>query len=300
MHNVATLYKQLPQRKRVPNKETSKVLRETERDEDDIESPRRASAAVAGTDRRRSSIQEYQTTTKNLTFASAAIAGPPVKTVTKKDKKQKHSKSAALAQFNFEKEKPQINNVIGHASIEATGLMNALKHVNRETQRVSDNPECKRRFESCKDLRRQTYRYCSLVMDEGYLGTLLNANDQLSDALILYEQLDKSFDYDSDSEDYEDPDATNSSTGVTNSRVTSPTSPAFGLAKLSLNSGSPPPQPPRPRFTSPVFTTADSMNPVKGKEREDNSNVEEEDENDPFGDSHAINTPQTERTGMNW
>jgi hypothetical protein len=35
MQNVATLYKQLPQRKRLPNKETSRVLRETERDDDD-------------------------------------------------------------------------------------------------------------------------------------------------------------------------------------------------------------------------------------------------------------------------
>jgi LAS seventeen-binding protein 5 len=222
------------------------------------------------------------------------MAGPVVQPVSKKDKKSKNKGGARV--FSFEKEKPRINTVITEATIESTGLMNALRLVNRESQRVSDNTDCRRRFERCKTLRKETFRYCSLVLDESYLGTLLNSNDQLSDALILYEQLDKSFDYDSDSEDYETADAAANAARRVSASLASPTSPppSGRMASLSISSNSPPPPtPPRPQFSPPPPAAA-----RKGKEREIEEEAEEDD--DPFADSNEIATPAVERTGMNW
>ena len=174
------------------------------------------------------------------------------------------------------------------ANVESTGLNNALKLINRETERVSENPNARRRFETCKQLRRQTFRYCSYVEDESYLATLLNANDQLSDVLILYEQLDKSFDYDSDSEDYEDPDVLN--------KGKSPISPQR-FAGLSLNDAKGPPMPARPNF----HVTMPSGDKGKGvQEPEEEEPDDEEDENDPFADRNAVSTPKLEKGAMTW
>jgi hypothetical protein len=293
LQNIATLYKQLPLRKKAPNKETSRVLRETERDEDEDDEPtqpsRPSAPGSAGHQRSSSAVA-----TSSASYGLPPVqSGPSVSATSKSHKKDKKSKSKAKP-FNFEKEKPNINNIITQANIEATGLMNALRHINRETSRVSEDVNCKRRFEACKGLRRQTFRYCSLVMDEGYLGTLLNANDALSDALILFEQMDKSFDYDSDSEDYDDPDAASSTAmhKADNGQV-SPT--AKHLAGLNL--GDPahaPAMPPRPTFQ--VQPPSE-----KGKAREsDPEQEEDEDEDDPFADRNEVNTPSMEKDGMNW
>ena len=307
MQNIATLYKQLPQRKRAPNKETSKVLRETERpdeteDEEDVEPRRRAGSASASSapsgHRRQSSATDFHSSLGHSSHTSPTYT-PPVQAKSKKDKKP--TKSAKVKAFNFEKEKPQINQVITLASIEATGLLNALKLINRERERVSENANTKRRFETCKGLRRQTFRYCSLVMDESYLGTLLNANDQLSDALIMYEQLDRSFDYDSDSEDYDDPDVSSAHAAQQGHAIgiTSPTSAASVQSKMAgLSLGNAPPvMPPRP----PTLT-ATSPDGGKGKLREEPEDdyEDEEDENDPFADRNAVNTPRVEKDEPTW
>lgn len=304
MHNIATLYKQLPVRKRVPNKETSKVLRETERPDDDDDdddeepqSPRKASnaGATSQAERRRSNTP-FHKPSSSMNFASGLSAKE--KEIDKKKEKDKKSKSKAKP-FNFEKEKAQINTVITQASIEATGLLNALKHINREAERVSENPNAKRHFDTCKQLRRLTFRYCSLVLDESYLGTLLNANDQLSDALILFEQLDKSFDYDSDSEDYDDPDG---ESGVASAahKAKRHSPPARKFAALSLKNDKGPAMPPRPTFNAAfVMTPPDGKG--KEKEAEDEPGEEEEDdEDDPFADRNEVSTPNVEKDGMTW
>ena len=311
MHNIATLYKQLPQRKKAPNKENSRVLRETERpdDDDDDDEPRQQHpsgsvphATVAG--RRRSSAAEFHAAASQLAFAPAShqptrggttFHQPSSPTKPKKDKKGNKGK---VKPFNFEKEKPQINQVITLASIEATGLLNAMKLINREKERVSEDPNCKKRFETCKQLRRQTFRYCSLVMDESYLGTLLHANDQLSDALILFEQLDRSFDYDSDSEDFDDTDGPPNRARALSSPTTQQQ-----FAGLSLGGGKGPEMPPRPTLPNPTFVTSPPDH-GKGKARQDNDDAEEEvdedDEDDPFADRNAVNTPRIEKEGMAW
>lgn len=313
MQHVATLYKQLPQRKKAPNKEQSKVLRETERpdDEDEDDHPRRTSlstgsssqadAAAALAERRKSSSAQYHSAAGQLSFAPAGYQPSPGSAVfpeplTSKPKKDKKGNKAHKARpFNFEKERPQITQTITTANIEATGLLNAMKHIDRDKERVSANATVKKRFETCKALRRQTFRYCSLVTEESYLGTLLNANDQLSDALILYEQLDRSFDYDSDSEDYDDPDAMPRK----GSALASPST-QQRFAGLSLSDEPQMPQRPTKDF-NPTFTFNPPEN-RKGKAKDEakDDEVDEEDEDDPFADRNAVNTPRIEKDEISW
>jgi hypothetical protein len=55
-----------------------------------------------------------------------------------------------------------MKSVIADSSVASTNLLNALQHINREQQRVSENTEAVKRFETCKHLRRQILRYVSL------------------------------------------------------------------------------------------------------------------------------------------
>lgn len=298
---IASLYRQLPQRKRPVNKETSKVLRETEQfDADDEDEPgrtRKASLSVAGPSvppRRRSSAAHTQSSLASPISPTKPTSGTSSGFFSHKSK-DKDKKKAKI--FNLEKEKPHMNQVIASASVESTSLMNALMHINRETERVSEHPEVQKRFEVCKQLRRQTFRYCTLVMDEQYLGTLLHANDQLSDVLVLYEQLDRSFDYDSDSEDYE---GGGGSTGF--GKRKEPLSPVAmtqsQLAAVNLDDG-PPMMPPRPTFTS----TAPNGQAGKARfqpEPDEAEDDDDEDEDDPFADRNAVSTPRAEKKGMDW
>jgi hypothetical protein len=49
--------------------------------------------------------------------------------------------------------------VIADSSFAATNLMNALQSINREVERISENPAAVERFEACKLLRRKVLRY---------------------------------------------------------------------------------------------------------------------------------------------
>lgn len=296
LSGIASLYRQLPQKKRPVNKENSKVLRETEQfdadDEVEHNRTRKSSVSAAGPSippRRRSSAAPSTISSLPSPTTPKSTSGTSTGIFSKsKDKKK-------VKQFSLEKEIPQMNQVIGQASVESTNLMNALMHINREKERVSENSETRKRFEICKQLRRQTFRYCTLVMDEKYLGALLHANDQLSDVLVLYEQLDRGFDYDSDSEDYEG--GGNSTTFAKGKEPASPVAMTQSqMAAISLDDG-PPAMPPRPTVTatSPQGRAGNARFQPEPDELE-----EEDDEDDPFADRNAISTPSAEKKGMDW
>jgi LAS seventeen-binding protein 5 len=295
MEGVASLYKQLPQRKRPRNAQDSKAVRETERMDDDEEEAHQRKASIAAEQsavagRRRSSVAESHSASSSIQFAPTSSSsqrggGTAVPASHQKGPKERRGSKSKIRPFNFEKERPQINHVISMANIESTGLINTLKHMDKEKERVSDNAEAKRRFETCKQLRKQTFRYCNFVTDESYLATLLNANDQLMEVLMLYEQLDRAFDYDSDSEDYGD-DAPSAA----------PPPPQQRMAGLSIREPAPPSMPPRPVFREPLPAASLVKDERKAKAREE----QEEDEDDPFADRNAIPTPRFERGGMTW
>ena len=153
---------------------------------------------------------------------------------------------------------------IASANVASTNLLNGLQLINREQERVSDNPEVMRRFETCKQLRRQILRYIHLVESEQYIGGLLNANDELVKGLMAFELMDKSIDDDSDSENEESNVATS-------------------MAGMSMNESAPP-KPPRP-------TSIPMPSGFSGKQRAEPESEPEEDDDDPFGDSNGNSTP---------
>lgn len=152
---------------------------------------------------------------------------------------------------------------IASANVASTNLLNGLQLINREQQRVSENAEVMRRFETCKQLRRQILRYIHLVESEQYIGGLLNANDELVKGLMAFEIMDKSIDDDSDS----DNEAGNVSAAEA------------AMANMDMNEA-PPPKPPRP-------TSIPMPSPVTNKQPVESDSEPEEDENDPFGDSNG-------------
>ena len=286
---IANLYKQFPQRKRPINKDNSRVLRETEApepEEEDEPKSRKASVSAGNVTQH---ADQRPSTAPVLHSASNSMSGGIFSLKHKKDKKSK----SGIKAFSFEKEKAQMNQVITQAQIESNNLMNIMMLMDREKERISDRPDARRYFDACKQLRRQTYRWCSLVNDENYLSTLLKTNDQLSDVLVQYEQLDRSFDYDSDSEgDFEHRPASSEHKGK---------SPAHTdlhkeFTGFSLSPGKILAMPSRQAFT----TTGPAGISTTARVDPDEPAEEEEDEDDPFADRNAVRTPRVEKGGMDW
>lgn len=142
------------------------------------------------------------------------------------------------------------------------------------------------------------------VESEQWLGSLLHANDELVQALMTFEQLDRSIDADSDSDD-ELAEQAHMYRMMTEKgkSPTSPGSPTSGMAGLHI--ASPPPQPARPAAPPrpSAVSKPSSQLSVPGRaaaEYADASDDEDEDENDPFADRNAVVTPKVERNEPAW
>lgn len=161
------------------------------------------------------------------------------------------------------------------------------------------------------------------VEDEQWLGGLLHANDELIMALMTFEQLDRSIDADSDSEDelaeqahlYRSKSSLNC---IVLRMLTITVATEKGKAGMfpddGANTGGPvpemddlsiaPPMPPRP--TAPPRPSAMSKSslapkpPVPPVHTDDGDDDISEDENDPFADSNAVATPAVERSEPRW
>ena len=293
LERIASLYKQLPQRKKPIRQDQSKVLRETEHEAEAEHSPTSPTAPSS-----------------SIPSITPVLPGPQVTPVYKYDingkkiknkpeKAAKASKSNKSAKpFDIEKEKPQLLQAIAASSVASTNLTNALRLVNRESKRVSEDPETVKRFERCKMLRRQILRYIQHVENsEEWLGSLIHANDELVNALRAYEVLDKSVDDDSDSEEERLHIDASSPT-----RNKAPPQLHQDLAGLNLSGAQAPLQPPRPGFI-PMPSVNGKQRADEGEEEEEeeeDDDVEEEDENDPFADRNAVQTPKVEKSAMAW
>ncbi|EMR63026.1 putative vhs domain-containing protein [Eutypa lata UCREL1] len=209
LERVAVLYKELPRRKQVVTQDKSKVLRETEqdpfRDSEDEEDKQKALSPTATSSRQpvtypqpAQTVQSFSHTKSPSGSGSGSFFSSSSKDKKKKDKDKGKKKSKP---FNLEAEKDSMKVAIAESSIAATNLVNALQSINREQERISDNATAVQRFEICKKLRRKVLRYIHHVEDEQWLGGLLHANDELVMALMTFEQLDRSIDADSDSDD---------------------------------------------------------------------------------------------------
>lgn len=315
LERVARLYNELPRRKQVVTQDKSKVLRETEQDpfrdsEDEAEQqksppPQQTSQASSSRPPPVTYPQPSQTVQSYSHVKSASGSGSFFSS-SSKDKKKK-DKSKKSKPFRLEAEKESMKAAIAESSMAATNLTNALQSINRERERISDNALAVERFEVCKKLRRKILRYIHHVEDEQWLGSLLHANDELVVALMTFEQLDRSIDADSDSEDELAEQAHlyrmatekhKSSTSPTD--PASPSSPVADMAGLSLHPSASPRRsaPPRPPIQSKPLAPP---RPVSPPSRYGGvSDSAEEDENDPFADRNEVKTPMVESGEPRW
>lgn len=290
MKEISSLHKQLPKRKAAVTQERSKVVRETENpfdnDEEEVQSPKRGESSRSSNPPYEQNMKAVQSFSSQGHGRSSSGSGSFFGSSSKdKKKKDKDKKSKSRKPFNLEAEKDQMKATIAESSISATNLMNALKSINRETERISDNQSAVQGFNSCKQLRRKILRYIHHVESEQYLGSLLHANDELILALMTFEQLDRSIDADSDSEDELAEQAhlyRMAQLRGRESNPASPTSPTPDVAGLSISSSSPPRPAPPPRPSANTKPTVPAV-PQRPRYTTDDES-EEEDENDPFAD----------------
>ncbi|GAA5927868.1 Lsb5p [Sporobolomyces koalae] len=109
--------------------------------------------------------------------------------------------------FNFEQEKPKILAAVGQCTASAQALINALQHVNREKESVTTNARVKECLEKAKVDRKAIIRYIQLVeADESgeVIGSLIAANEQIVNAVQLYDRMSKPVELDSDDEAIEE------------------------------------------------------------------------------------------------
>ncbi|RDA93879.1 hypothetical protein CP533_4516 [Ophiocordyceps camponoti-saundersi (nom. inval.)] len=281
LERVARLYRELPKRKVTVTQDKSKVIRETDNPFGDDEEREADEAPKAG---------------------PSASTQPLDYDKKKKKKKEKHHRfGSSRKSFSLEAEKETMKSIIAEASIESTNLMNSLQSINRERQRISENRVTVQHFEACKQLRRRILRYIHLVDSEQWLGSLLHANDELVHALMSFEQLDRSVDADSDSDDElaEQAHLYRMNTGSHKSSSShgghaAPSHRALDLEGLTLNPPAKPAPPPIPR---PPDSTAGPRRPrveqLKLSEQED-------DDDDPFSDNNVVGTPPFEREQPRW
>lgn len=289
MERIVALQKQLPKRKKPVSQAQSKVLRETEREAnedpfgsiDDEITPATGNwdGALSSPTRSSFASSSMPPTNRNATQPKQSKVKPD-----KSSKKHKRRK------FDMEKEKPQIHKIIADSYIASVNLMNALRLLNREKVRVSEHAETVNRFEVCKANRRQILRYIQHIESGELLGGLIQANDQLVEALMSFEILDKSVDDDSDSDGTEwDADEAPPKPARPEPDKQKDAQEAFSglsLGKAAVRS-------PHPTML------LNGQGGIKHAEDEDSEEEEEEGDN-PFADSNAVHTPKAERPGMTW
>lgn len=289
LERIANLYKEFPKTQR-PAAAREKVLKET----DPFQSPDDTSMAEP-------SREAEQRARAPSTSQKPSQTGQPSRPITLTptssgfpSKLFKDKKSAGKG-FSLSREKDNMTNAIAQASIASTNLLNGLQLINRETERVSENKEVIRRFEACKTLRRQILYYIQHVESDDWIGSLVNANDDLVNALTSYEIMDRSISEDSDSDAWEDSGSVPNSKA--HARKASAQVAEQQLAGLSLNANSPPAKPPRP---APAPASIPMPPPPSFASSSARVQEDEDDEDDPFGDSNAVPTPRMERPGMTW
>ncbi|KAF3761411.1 hypothetical protein M406DRAFT_353075 [Cryphonectria parasitica EP155] len=314
LDRVARLYKELPKRKQVVTQERSKVIRETENPFGDEEDEPRPAAPEQQQQPHASSSRGPPALSSPVTgqiTSFSHVSSSKDKSSKKKDKDKKSGRKHR--KFDLEAEKDQMKTAIAESSIAATNLNNALQSINREKERISENPTAVAHFETCKHLRRKILRYIHHVESEQWLGGLLHANDELVMSLMTFEQLDRSIDADSDSDDElaEQAHMYRMMTEKAKS-PSSPRSPTSAMASLSITPSSPPPpaQPPRPaapprpsatlKPSSQLAVPGRPQPPPAATSDDESEPEDEEDENDPFADRNAVITPKVERGEPTW
>lgn len=279
LERIAILYKELPKTKR-PAAARQKVLQDSTTAGSETEPPS-AETRVRSKSNAKTPSNMPPSRPAGLTPSSSGFS-------SKLFKEKKPSAPGTGKPFNLAKEKENMTNALAKSSIASTNLLNCLQLINREHERVSDNEEVQRRVEACRSLRRKILYYINHVESDTWIGSLVNANDELVKALTAYEIMDRSISDDSDSDAWE---SLEGQQPRSRQGVSSDTHDQF--AGLTISDEPAPPKLPRPTSipTPPAPIASSSQSRVSD---------EGEDEDDPFGDSNAVQTPFIERSGMTW
>ncbi|RXK40501.1 hypothetical protein M231_02153 [Tremella mesenterica] len=117
-----------------------------------------------------------------------------------KEAQKKGASQPKRPKFDFVKEKPQILVSVANAIQAANNLVNSCRLINREHETVLESPKVQENLDKAKAARRVIIRYIQLVNDEEFVGTLLEANEKVVEAIQLYDKLSKPAVLDSDSD----------------------------------------------------------------------------------------------------
>jgi hypothetical protein len=63
------------------------------------------------------------------------------------------------------------------------------QHINREHESLTESPKVQDNLDKAKAARRAVIRYIQLVQEEEYVGTLLDANEKVVEAIQLYDRV---------------------------------------------------------------------------------------------------------------
>ncbi|WYZ43532.1 hypothetical protein EsH8_VI_001231 [Colletotrichum jinshuiense] len=308
LERIAKLHQELPKRKVAATQERSKAVRETENpfgEEVDDKPPSPTERAGESSRPHQTPLGPTSSTVNSSSHSkSSSLSGGSFFGSSKDKKKKDKDKKGKRKPFNLELEKEQMKGAIAESSIATTNLNNTLQSINRERERISENAQAVQQFEGCKQLRRKILRYIHHVESEEWLGSLLRANDELVTALMTFEQLDRSIDADSDSDD-ELAEQAHIYRMVSEKGKQSMSPPPPDVSGLSIAPVQPPrpPAPPRPapmsRPSPPVPAPAPAK-PPRPPARPAEPDSEEEDDDDPFADKNALETPAVERSEPRW
>ncbi|KAJ0158262.1 Protein lsb5 [Colletotrichum tanaceti] len=321
LERIAKLHQELPKRKVAVTQERSKAVRETENPfgeegEDKPSSPtgragessqpQRTPYLPYGDSPNANTAPGHANSTSGHAKSSSRSGSSFFGSSKDKSKKKDKEKKGKRKPFNLELEKDAMKGAIAESSIATTNLTNHLQTINRERERISENPQAVEQFEGCKQLRRKILRYIHHVESEEWLGSLLRANDELVTALMTFEQLDRSIDADSDSDD-ELAEQAHIYRMVSEKGKQSMSPPPPDVSGLSIShTPSPrPPPPPRPVPRSRPAPAPPAAPPAPAKPprppvQQAQPDSDEEDDDDPFADKNALETPATERTEPRW
>ncbi|CAB4253332.1 similar to Saccharomyces cerevisiae YCL034W LSB5 Protein of unknown function [Maudiozyma barnettii] len=89
--------------------------------------------------------------------------------------------------INMKKETPKIKNLISDALAASTALQNALIMLPDEQNAMLDK-NATESFVKARNIRRKVLRYLQLITEGDFLGSLIHANDELVNALTLYDE----------------------------------------------------------------------------------------------------------------
>ncbi|KAK0198930.1 hypothetical protein F5146DRAFT_113247 [Armillaria mellea] len=105
----------------------------------------------------------------------------------KEEKRKKNQPKPKRTPFDFEKERPKVLASIVDASQASSNLVNAITLVNRETDSLQTNERVQECLSRAKLARKQIVRYIQLVENEELIGTLIETNERVINALETYD-----------------------------------------------------------------------------------------------------------------